>query len=93
MSGLTAGKKYRLTGLINGSAGAVAMVQTKLFADGKETQRIDSGWNQETWTPIEVEFTADKDGKIEVICRFKQNDYAQGKTIWFAKLHVAAVEE
>lgn len=88
VSGLTPGKKYRVTGWLNGSAGAVAMVQVKLYADGKETQRIDSAWNQETWTPIAVEFTADKDGKAGVICRFKQNDYAQGKTIWFANLHV-----
>ncbi len=89
---VTPNRKYRLTGWINGSGGSVAMLQVKL-RDRKELARINGPWNGKGWTPVTIDFVAENATQVGVLCRFKQNAHAQGKSAWFAHLHLGEAAE
>ena len=79
---------YVLSGKLKSSSSGIALLQVKLYRDGKELKRITSESSKREWRTIAQEFnTADSD-KVEVLCRYVQAADTVGDTVWFAGLRL-----
>lgn len=78
---------------LKGDIADIAFVQVKIYNGKKELKRIDTAHNSKDWKKVSVEIDNPDVNKIEVIARFKQSGYAQGKNIYFADMYLGPVAE
>lgn len=85
--------KLTFSCMIKGDVAGIAFVQIKIFNGKKELKRIDTGSNGTDWKKISAIIDNPDINKIEVIARFKQAGYVQGKNIYFADMYLGPVKE
>jgi hypothetical protein len=71
----------------------IAFVQIKVYSGKKELKRINTPQNTKDWKKVSVSFDEANVDKIEVIARFKQSGYVQGKNIYFADMYLGPASE
>lgn len=89
------GGKWILTGYMKSDLERAAYIEVKLFEDRRELLRMNGGLSDGAWKKIEIKIdtqVADKTGvftpanRMEVLCRWYQDDRHVGGTVWFAGL-------
>ena len=83
---LPPGRKLVLTGKVKGSVPGLGKFQIKLKRKGKETGRLDSGYNQTGWTDLKIDIATGEADELTVQCRFRQTAEMIGQTVRFADL-------
>lgn len=83
---------YRLKANLRSEPAGLAMVQIKLFGQGKELKRIDLGRSKAVWTPVDAEFATPAGAdEAEVLCRYVREKGSVGGTVQFASLRLLEV--
>jgi hypothetical protein len=85
--------KLKFSCYLKGDIAGIAFVQIKIFNGKKEIKRIDTGSNATEWKKVSVIIDNPDINKIEVIARFKQSGYVQGKHIYFADMYLGNAVE
>ncbi|HAI11765.1 MAG TPA: hypothetical protein DCM28_08670, partial [Phycisphaerales bacterium] len=85
--------KMKFSCYLKGDIAGIAFVQIKIFNGKKELKRISAPRNTTDWKKVSVEFENPNINKIEVIARFKQSGYVQGKNIYFADMYLGPASE
>ncbi|MFG0248532.1 MAG: right-handed parallel beta-helix repeat-containing protein [Phycisphaeraceae bacterium JB051] len=85
--------KMQFSCYLKGDIKGVAFVQIKIFEGRKELKRINTPQNGTDWKKVSVTFDNPNINKIEVIARFKQSGYVQGKDIYFADMYLGPASE
>lgn len=78
--------RYTFSGQVQGTAPGIATLQVKRLQNGKELDRIGTGWNKEGWTAVSATFDSGDADHAQLLCRFRQRPSDVGKRAWFAAL-------
>lgn len=87
------GSQYMFSAYLKGDIPGIAFVQIKIYNGKKELKRINTQRNTKDWQKVSLEIDGANVNKIEVIARFKQSGYVQGKNIYFADMYLGKVSK
>ncbi len=93
-------EKFILSGYMTSEKDRAAYIEVKLYAGKREVLRINGGVSSQTWQKVSTNIdthVTDKDGapaiadRLEVLCRWYQEEKHVGGQVWFAGLDMKAI--
>jgi lysophospholipase L1-like esterase len=84
---------YLFSAYVQTQTPGAALLEVKLFKDGKELKRIDSNQVSGSWQKVLLAFDTLTADSMQVLCRWKAGESQVGKTVDFADLKLMTCDK